>query len=126
MKNARPAKAKTSATLTPAILLRQGELFELSTPAFTGTSNPRHQRVIEALLKNEGLLREQVDKIAGCSNGPELMAELQRKGLSWVCLKEAFIDRDGRKCLRGHYFLTPMGRRQVAIWKANSHESPHK
>ena len=42
---------------------------------FTGTDNPRHLRAIAALLRRP-LPRENLDTVAGCSNGPELVAEL--------------------------------------------------
>ena len=47
---------------------------------FTGTDNPRHLRALAALLSHP-VPREQIDAIAGCSNGPELIAELRRRGL---------------------------------------------
>ena len=47
---------------------------------FNGTENPRHLRVIMALLVSPRT-RETIDRVAGASNGPELMAELRRRGL---------------------------------------------
>ena len=60
---------------------------------FTGTDNPRHLRAIDALMTRP-TPREQLDKTAGCSNGPELVAELRRRGLSLPCKRIKFIDRD--------------------------------
>ncbi len=40
---------------------------------FLGTTNKRHLRVLAVLLVRR-LFREELDKIAGCSNGPELVA----------------------------------------------------
>ena len=64
---------------------------------FTGTDNPRHLRVIAAVLSRPRR-REDVDSIAGCSNGPELVAELRRRGLDVPCERIHFIDRDGYRC----------------------------
>lgn len=51
---------------------------------FLGTTNKRHLRVLAVLLVRR-LFREELDKIAGCSNGPELVAELRRRGLEIPC-----------------------------------------
>ena len=61
---------------------------------FTGTDNPRHLRAIQAILTRPRR-REDVDAIAGCSNAPELVAELRRRGLEVPCERIKFIDRDG-------------------------------
>jgi len=61
---------------------------------FSGTDNPRHLRAIHAML-SRSRKREEVDSIAGCSNAPELIAELRRRGLSVPCLRVPAIDRDG-------------------------------
>ena len=89
-------------------------------PKFTGTDNPRHLRVIEALLQRPRR-REDVDNIAGCSNGPELIAELRRRGLGdehLRCDRIRFIDRDGYACRPGIYSLTERGRRAIYTWLA--------
>ena len=41
---------------------------------FTGTDNPRHLRAIAAVLRRP-MPREALDKEAGCSNAPELVAD---------------------------------------------------
>ena len=89
-------------------------------PKFTGTDNPRHLRVIEALLQRPRR-REDVDNIAGCSNGPDLIAELRRRGLGeehLPCERINFIDRDGFRCCPGVYHLTEQGRRAIYTWLA--------
>jgi hypothetical protein len=67
---------------------------------FTGTDNPRHLRAIHALLQRPRR-REDVDSIAGCSNAPELIAELRRRGLEMPCERIRFLDRDGYPCHPG-------------------------
>ena len=91
---------------------------------FTGTDNPRHLRALAVLLRRP-VPREQLDSIAGCSNGPELVAELRRRGLGddhLYCERIKFIDRDGNACRPGVYSLTEKGRRMVYAWLANRDE----
>jgi len=82
------------------------------------TDNPRHLRVIAAALRRS-LPREQVDREAGCSNGPELIAELRRRGLEFPCVRIEAIDRDGRPCKPGVYNLTSKDRRIIYRWLRN-------
>lgn len=84
---------------------------------FIGTTNPRHLRVLTALFRNS-LPRETVDAIAGCSNGPELIAELRRRGLQTPCTLIPVVDRDGRLVERGVYHFTASDRRKVRQWIA--------
>jgi hypothetical protein len=83
---------------------------------FTGTDNPRHLRVIQALWTRP-MPREQVDIVAGCSNGPELIAELRRRGLSIPCTRTKKKDRDLFDCFPGVYHCTQADRRKLAAWK---------
>lgn len=84
---------------------------------FAGTDNPRHLRLIYAVLVRSRR-REDVDSIAGCSNGPELVADLRRRGLELPCERIQFIDRDGRPCRPGVYSLTAKDRRLIHAWLA--------
>jgi hypothetical protein len=84
-------------------------------PRFTGTDNPRHLRVIMALLTSPRP-REAIDRIAGASNGPELMAELRRRGLEAPCSKTPCIDRDGFEVKRGIYHFTDQDKRLIRAW----------
>lgn len=83
-----------------------------STRKFIGTENPRCLRAIHSLLLRP-LSREQLDRTAGASNGPELVAELRRRGLALPCTRTPVIDRDGRIVRRGIYSLTEGDCRQV-------------
>lgn len=110
MKNARPPEGKTSAR-------EQGD--SKAAASFLGTDNPRHLRAIQALLTRP-VPREQVDRVAGCSNGPALIAELRALGLPapecLPCERVPCFDRDGEEVRRGVYSLTPTGRRRVHAW----------
>ena len=82
---------------------------------FSGTSNPRELRAIDG-LKRRAMPREHIDRAAGCSNGPELVANLRRKGLEVPCDRVPVIDRDGFEVLRGIYYLTKNDRRKIQKW----------
>ena len=84
---------------------------------FTGTTNLRHFRVIQALL-TRSRTREEVDLIAGCSNGPELIAELRRRGLEVPCTRTKKLDRDLFDCWPGVYHFTNKDRRKIKQWKS--------
>lgn len=88
----------------------------MKTPTkFFGTDNPRHLRAIQALLTRPQR-REHIDAVAGCSNGPELIAGLRRLGLDVPCERVSDIDRDGRPIKRGVYYLAEGDRRKLNAW----------
>ena len=87
-------------------------------PRHFTTDNPRHLRVIHAAMRRS-LPREQVDREAGCSNGPELVAELRRRGLEFPCVRIEALDRDGRPCKPGVYNLTGKDRNKINRWLAS-------
>ena len=82
---------------------------------FTGTDNPRHLRVIHAGLVR-ARKRKEIDRIAGASNGPELIAELRRRGLRIPCHRVPGIDRDGYPIKFGVYEFDDDDRRKLAAW----------
>lgn len=84
---------------------------------FTGTSNPRHLRAL-AGLRRRPMPREELDRTAGCSNGPALVSDLRDKGLEIPCAKVPCIDRDGIEVERGIYSLSETDRRKVVRWLA--------
>ena len=86
-------------------------------PKFTGTDNPRHLRAIAALLRRP-MPRESLDREAGASNGPELVAELRRRGLDVPCERIRCVERDGNACRPGVYSLTSSDRRKVHQWQS--------
>ena len=108
MKNARPQTSETSALDKP----------HFTTSKFSGTDNPRHLRAIHALMTRP-MPREHLDRAVGCSNSPELVAELRRRGLESPCDRIEAIDRDGRPCKPGVYHLTTKDRRILTQWLKN-------
>lgn len=86
-----------------------------TTTKFTGTDNPRHLRAIQALMTRPQR-RKHLDMIAGCSNTPELIAELRRRGLDVPCERVPDLDRDGKPIRRGVYHLLKSDRRKLNVW----------
>jgi hypothetical protein len=85
------------------------------TSKFIGTDNPRHLRVIHA-LSSRPRTREEIDRIAGSSNGPELIAELRRRGFRIPCKKAPGIDRDGYTIKFGVYEFDDDDRGKLTAW----------
>lgn len=87
--------------------------------SFCGTDNPRYLRILAALLARPRS-REDIDRIAGASNGPDAIAELRALGLPkpdcLACERTPCFDRDGQEVMRGIYWLTPEGRSRVQAW----------
>lgn len=77
--------------------------------------SPREKRAAIALL-NTPIMRENLDAIAGCSNGPELVAGLRRKGLSVPCDRVERFDKDGNTCYPGQYSFTAEDKQIVRNW----------
>lgn len=92
-----------------------GDTANFTTGKFAGTDNPRHLRAIPALL-TRSQRREHLDAVAGCSNSPELVAELRRRGLDIPCDRVPDFDRDGKPIRRGVYHLTTSDRRKIHAW----------
>ena len=87
--------------------------------AFDGTSNPRHLRSLHGLLKS-ALTRKALDLVAGCSNAPDLIAELRRRGLEVPCSKVPAFDRDGKPIRYGVYHLNDRDRKLIYRWLASA------
>jgi hypothetical protein len=77
---------------------------------------PRQFRVCKALAQLGKLWREEVDSLAGASNGPEVMRQLRIKGLEWKCERVLKIDRYGRPCEPGLYSVESAGRETLNRW----------
>jgi hypothetical protein len=81
---------------------------------------PRQRRVLEALCRSDGwVFREDVDRIAGASNGPQVIAELRHGwGIDVAMQRVDRIDRDGKPCKPGQYSLTAAGRLRLQALRA--------
>jgi hypothetical protein len=78
--------------------------------------SPRLKRLLALLAKREWVWREEVDRLAGVSNGPELVRQLRgilgQEGVEMQRVRS--LDRDGCVCRPGRYKLTELGRESVA------------
>lgn len=72
----------------------------------------RQHRVIAALL-NGPRSREQIDRIAGASNGPEVIRQLRESGFTIVCEMVKHTDRDGKPGKHGIYHFTANDRQKA-------------
>jgi hypothetical protein len=63
------------------------------------------------------LSRKDLDKIAGVANGPDLIAQLRRRGLEIPCTMVSGRDRDWRPYKFGVYHLTQADREVIARWR---------
>lgn len=111
MKTPGPTKAEPSAP---------NSLNSTATATQTVAFTPRQTRVMEALLQTDNWIsRESVDRIAGASNGPQVILELRRKvtGYDGIEMQKAdATDRDGKACKPGRYRLSTQGRQRAAEW----------
>lgn len=79
---------------------------------FMGIGNPRYLRVLKALTARS-VSREEIDVIAGVSNGPDIIAELRHLGFEIPCHRITALDRDGKLCRPGIYHLTQADRARL-------------
>jgi hypothetical protein len=88
-------------------------------PAKQDRRNLRWVRVLKAFEERKYHSREQLDRIAGASNSPDLMMRLRRTlGIEFICERVLTIDRDDLLCTSGMYSLTPAGSRRARAWLA--------
>jgi hypothetical protein len=78
--------------------------------------NPRRVRILKALLTRPHM-REELDKVAGASNVPDIMMRIGRElRIEFKCEHVDSIDRDGLPCRPGLYSLTEEGREEAFKW----------
>lgn len=85
---------------------------------FAGTNNPRDLRALHELM-NRPMPRGHLDKAVGCANSPDVIFRLRQKGLEIPCLKIDAIDRDGKPCRPGVFYLTDSDRKMINRWLAS-------
>lgn len=86
-----------------------------TTRRFAGTRNSRELRALSVLI-DRPLMREELDRIAGASNAPDLIFRLRYRGLEIPCERLESVDRDGKPCRPGRYSLSAQDRRAVLDW----------
>ena len=98
------------------VLPYQGVLSKANSAIGKGLT-PREFRILMALWNSKGWIgREEVDRVAGAANGPQVIMMLRKKvtghqGLEMERLPS--IDRDGKPCNPGRYRLNEFGRQCV-------------
>ncbi|WP_444937704.1 hypothetical protein [Microbulbifer sp. JMSA002] len=64
----------------------------------------RQMRALKTLVKRS-CCREELDKVTGASNSPEIVSQLRKRGIAVKCRMEGHIDRDGIAGSHGVYWL---------------------
>lgn len=77
--------------------------------------NPRWIRAINILFSGE-ISRIKLDDVIGCTNSPEVIRQLRKRGFECPCRRCEGIDRDGRKCRYGIYYFTDLDRQLAREW----------
>lgn len=95
----------------------KAEQSALDSLKFTAPRSSAQLLVLQVLINEETLTREEVDSIGGVSNGPELISKLRALGLGkehLPCAIKTRLDQWQRLIKRyGEYYLTPSGKRAV-------------
>ncbi len=99
----------------PPVAAGRGEATKQNKPAHPTPLCPRQGRALAALMRDP-LSRKDLDKIAGVTNGPDLIAKMRRRGLDIPCTMVPTRDRDWRPCKFGVYHLTQADREVIAGW----------
>ncbi len=103
MSNARPPFAEEPSATNPQKCKRVCQL------------TPRQRRLLAALLNRPQILREEVDRITGASNGPQIVAEMRHHWQVEIVMERVDrLDRDGRPCKPGIYSITEAGRARAS------------
>ena len=72
----------------------------------------RQRRALVALLERPRS-REDLDRIAGTSNSPDLVSRLRQRGILILCEHVSHTDRDGVKGWHGVYRLPASERKRI-------------
>ena len=102
-------KKKDTAPAQGGIQKGQSHLIKITTA--------RQYRAIQALYERPHS-REEIDRAAGTSNGPEVVRQLRTLGWDIPCQLVAHTDRDGLKGKHGIYSLSGNDRLKLREWLA--------
>ncbi|WP_226642802.1 hypothetical protein [Microbulbifer variabilis] len=78
--------------------------------------SPRQVRALETLLTGP-CSREKLDRVTGASNGPNVILQLRKRGITIQCRMERHIDRDGIAGRHGVYWLPDSERQRIGSLK---------
>jgi len=86
-------------------------------------STPRQRRALEALAEREVSSLE-LRTIVGMLNVPQLVSDLRSNGWEIKCRRISVLDRDGKKCRPGIYYLPDKVKTLVwRVLKMNAEET---
>ena len=100
---------------SPDRLSNESGQVQQAQPNLNKCQTPRYFRALRALALGP-LMREELDRVSGSSNGPEVVAALTRAGWRIECERLDRIDRDGRPCKPGRYTLQNNQREVAALF----------
>ena len=100
---------------SPDHLSNESGQVQQAQPNLNKCQTPRCFRTLRALASGP-LMREEVDRVSGSSNGPEVIATLIRAGWRIECERLDRIDRDGRPCKPGRCTLQDNQREMAALF----------
>jgi len=81
--------------------------------------HPRLQRAINAIASRylkSGVTREELDRICGSSNSPDLILQLRKNFVGYdgvICQMVERIDRDEKSCRVGEYSFSDAGYQRI-------------
>lgn len=98
-----------------------------STKPFVGTKNMAELRAIDAFMKAGGrsVSRNDLDRICGTSNSPEIVRRLRGKGLRIECEIKGTVNRFGEPVKAGFYRLTQQDKVQLRLWARAKSQGAH-
>ena len=99
MKNAPPKNS-------PSALINMSNIKPIRTP--------RQARALQALLQKP-VMREQMARVTGASNSPEVVSQLRKLGLLVHCKRLNKRDRDGLPCEPGLYTLVTQSKKLAKV-----------
>lgn len=76
----------------------------------------RQERALCALVESPRS-REEIDRITGASNGPEVISQLRKLGIAIECHMVPHLDRDGLPGRHGIYSLSKAADKHLELWK---------
>lgn len=94
----------------------KAEQSALDSLKFTAPRSTAQLLVLQVLLNEETLTRDEVDSIGDVANGPELISKLRALGLGkehLPCARKIRLDQWQRLKRYGEYSLTPSGKQAV-------------
>ncbi|MCO1333085.1 hypothetical protein MO867_01910 [Microbulbifer sp. OS29] len=111
-----PAQSGPDTQDKPSNINNNTQAAKHSTRKIRRALSPRQARALETLLAGP-CSREKLDRVTGASNGPNVIMQLRKRGISIQCRMEGHIDRDGIAGQHGVYWLPDSERQRIGSLK---------